>query len=131
MDKRMTWMQWGPDWGELRSSLGTEGSFPEVGEGGKVDFCHSLHLLLPTLSPGLMPKMEFASVGDMTPRSVTSLKGSFHIDLLTDPVMFRISKPAMLVFFFSQDIIARGKIGLIVMKSSNSFYFSLTDKHPD
>lgn len=62
-------------------------------------FHHSLHLLLPTLSPGLMPKMEFASVGDMTLRSVTALKGSFCFDLLTDPVIFRISKPAMLFFF--------------------------------
>lgn len=101
MDKCMKWMQQGPDWGELRSSLGTEGSFPEVGEGGKVDFCHSLHLLLPTLSPGLMPKMEFASVGDTTLHLVTALKGSFCIDLLTDPVMFRISKSAMLFFSFS------------------------------
>lgn len=88
-----------------------------------MDFCNSLHLLLPTVSPGLMPKMEFASVGDTTLRSVTALKGSFCFDLLTDPVIFRISKPAML-FFFSQDIIARDTIGLIVMKSSNSFYLS-------
>lgn len=100
-------------------------------KGGKVDFCHSLNLLLPTVSPGLMPKMEFASVGDTTLHSVTALKGSFCIDLLTDPVILRISKPAMLFFFFTQGIIARGKIGLIVMKSSNSFYFSWTDKCSD
>lgn len=89
-----------------------------------MDFCHSLHLLLPTFSPGLMPRMEFANVGDTTLRSVTALKGSFCIDLLTDPVIFRISKPAILFFFFFQDIIARGKIGLIVMKSSHSFFLS-------
>lgn len=65
-----------------------------------MDFCHSLHLLLPTVSPGLMPKVEFASVGDTTLHSVTALKGSFCIDLLTDPIIFRISKPAMLFFFF-------------------------------
>lgn len=124
MDKCMKWMQQEPDWGELRSSLKTEGSFPEVGEGGKVDFHHSLHLLLPTLSPGLMPKMEFASVGGTTLLSDCT-EGILLDDLLTDPVIFRISKPAMLFFFFfPQDIISRGKIGLIVMKSSNSFYFS-------
>lgn len=91
-----------------------------------MDFCHSLHLLLPTVSPGLMSKMEFASVGETTLHSVTALKGSFCTDLLTDPVIFRISKPAMLFFcfLFPQDIIARGKLGLIVMKSSNSFYLS-------
>lgn len=62
-------------------------------------FHHSLHLLLPTVSSGLMPKMEFASVGDTTLRSVTALKGSFCFDLLTYPVIFRISKPAMLFCF--------------------------------
>lgn len=70
-----------------------------------MDFCHSLHLLLPTFSAGLMPRMEFASVGDKTLHSVTALKGSFCIDLLTDPVIFRISKPAMLFFFFFSRIL--------------------------
>lgn len=99
MDKCMKWMQREPGWGELRSSLGTEGPFPEAGGRRKVAFHHPLHLLLPTLSPGLMPKMGFASVGDMMLRSMTSLKGSYCFDLLTDPVIFRISKPAMLFFF--------------------------------
>jgi len=99
MDTCMQWMQREPGWGELSSSLGTEGPFPEAGGGGKVAFHHSLHLLLPTLSPGLMPKMESASAGDRTLHSVTALKGSFCFDLLTYPVIFRISKPAMLFFF--------------------------------
>lgn len=43
MDKCMKWMQREPGWGELRSSLGTEGPFPEAGGGGKVAFHHSLH----------------------------------------------------------------------------------------
>lgn len=63
-------------------------------------FLHSLHLLLPAPSPGLVPKMELASVGDMMLRSVTALKRSFCFDFLTDPVIFRISKPVMLFFFF-------------------------------
>lgn len=57
-----------------------------------------------------MPKTKFASVGDTTLRSVTLLKGSFCFDLLTDPEIFRVSEPAKL-FFFPQDIIARGKVG--------------------
>lgn len=124
MDKCMKWMQWEPDWESRGAPWKMKGHSQEVGEGGKVDFCHSLHLLLPTFSLGLMPRMEFADVGDTTLRSVTALKGSFCTDLLTDPVIFRISKPAMLFFFFPQDIIARGKIELMVMKSSNSFYLS-------
>lgn len=43
--------------GGLRSSLGTEGPLPEAGQGERVAFHHSLHLLLSILSPGLMPKM--------------------------------------------------------------------------
>lgn len=46
-------------------------------------------------------QMEFASVGDVMLSSVTAQKGFLCFDLLTDPVMFRISKPTMLLFFFS------------------------------
>jgi len=124
-DECVKWMHRQPGWGGLRSSLGTEGPLPEAGWGERVAFHHSLHLLS-TLSPGLMPKMEFANVGDMMLSSVTALKGSFCFDLLTDPVIFRIWKPAMLFFFF-QDIIARGKVAWIVIQSSNSFHFILPD----